>query len=55
MGTSTWREWTIAEKKRLSDLASIGLIDDEIARAMDWPVRSVSAQRMLMGIPPNKR
>ena len=55
MGYGTWREWTPDEKKRLADLASAGLIDNDIAEAMDRPVRAVSAQRMLMGIPPNRR
>lgn len=47
--------WTLDEIRRLIELANAGHSDDEIAEIVGRPVRAVSAQRMLLGIGPNRR
>ena len=54
MAIGVLREWTSDESKQLASLASAGLMDAQIAEALGRPVRAVSAQRMLLGIRPNR-
>ena len=46
--------WTPEDKKRLIALTGAGHIDDDIAKVLERPVRAVSAQRVLLGILPNR-
>jgi hypothetical protein len=54
MGHVLGSNWTPEDKERLIALTDAGHIDNDIARVLERPVQAVSAQRILLGILPNR-